>query len=64
MFYFSLYDSPNERKEEIQMIDFRNLINERWDPFAECLWIVVNNDVEIDAVFSACEERFAIVSAV
>jgi hypothetical protein len=55
---------PNQGKEEIQMFNFRNLFHERWNSLSKHLRIVINDDIEVDTVFAASKERFAVISTV
>ena len=44
------------------MVDFWYLIDEWRDILLQLFWIMIYNDVEIDAVFATGKESFAIIS--
>lgn len=56
-------NSPNQSKEEVQMINLRDLVDERRDTLAERFGIMVHNDIEVDSVFPTCKEGLSIIPA-
>lgn len=55
---------PNQSEEEVQMFNFRDLFHKRRNSLHECLRIVVNDDIEVDTVFTASKKGFAVISTV
>jgi len=58
----ALWLIPNQSQHEVQMVNFRYLIYERWNILHELFRIVVHNDIHIDPVLATGKEGFAIVS--
>ena len=49
-------NAPNTRKEQIDVVDIRDLLDELRNAFQECVFVVLEEDIEINSVPSTCRE--------
>lgn len=52
-----MYGSPQTRYEQVQIVNILDLFNESRNVLAECDWVYIVKDVEINPMTTAMEER-------
>jgi len=50
---------PHTRQKQIYVLDIFNLFHERWNTGHEDLLVMLDNDAEVDAMFTTRRESFS-----